>query len=448
MKFRASLSTLGLAIAVAAGCSNPPSQPGSTGGTTGSTGGTTGSTGGTSGSTGGTSGSTGGTTGSTGGSGGDTTPTGGTGGTTPTGGSGGTTTPTGGTGGTAAGGTGGTAAGGTTGGGAETEVACPSGVVGHCSSGVTYDTHAGFTLAMVEDFPGNLDLDTDPIWTWSDGGPHPDGQTRFDKGSITFANGRMIITATSPAGGVAAGTSYAESDKCKTTTSLGKLPVLSGEFRTKYNNYRYGRYEAKLKAPVENTGKNADGNFLATLFAFRTPKWNYWNEIDIELEANIKGSVAYNTVNPANTGNTAYPNSGHAAGSVPMGNGFNIQTDHVYAFEWTNNNIVWYVDGKMIKDCAGGTCKGDGNASIPNKSAKIMLNLWVFNSAAAFGNPANNTYPFHSEYDYFHFYKWDNETTYPYSDVSKIPQDDLAFSQNNPSETTYPQKTFTTTCPQ
>jgi beta-glucanase (GH16 family) len=300
---------------------------------------------------------------------------------------------------------------------------------------------------MVEDFPGNLDLDTDPIWTWSDGGPHPDGQTRFNKESITFANGRMLITATSPAAGAPGGISYAESDVCKTTTTLGKLPVIAGEFRTKYNNYRYGRYEVKLKTPTENVGKTGDGNFLATLFAFRTPKWDFWNEIDIELEANIKGSVAYNVVNPATTGHNSYP--GGAAGNMPMGGGFTIQQDHVYAFEWTNNNIVWYVDGVKIKDCAGGTCSASGgSAPVPTKSAKIMLNLWVFHDGSAFGNPLNNTYPFHSEYDYFHFYKWDQETTYPVADGTTLPNDDLAFSQNNGSETTYPQKTYAGKCPQ
>src|SRR5919109_788665 len=45
---------------------------------------------------------------------------------------------------------------------------CPAGVRGHCSS-ATYPTHPGFTLALVEDFDQPLDLDNDPIWTYSDG---------------------------------------------------------------------------------------------------------------------------------------------------------------------------------------------------------------------------------------------------------------------------------------
>ena len=329
-------------------------------------------------------------------------------------------------------------------------VGCPDGVKGHCNADTgAKDKYPGFTLALAEEFDQPIDLDADPIWTWSDGGPKPDSQVHFQKEAITFQGGRMIITASQPAGGVAPSTSYAENDLCQRTTNLGKLPVASGEFRTKYNNYRYGRYEVQLKAPVENGGNGGDGNFLATLFAFRTPKWNFWNEIDIELEANIKGSVAYNTVNPPTTGNTAYPGAGHTAGNVAMGAGFNVQQDHVYAFEWTMGNIAWYVDGKKINECTGGTCtKGDGVTPVPTKSAKIMLNLWVFRSAEAFGNPANNKYPFHSEYEYFRFYKWNNEATYPYDDPTKLPDDDLAFSQNNAAETTYPQKTYGAKCPQ
>jgi hypothetical protein len=68
-----------------------------------------------------------------------------------------------------------------------------------------------------------------------------------------------------------------------------------------------------------------------------------------------------------------------------------------------------------------------------------MMNLWVFASAAAFGNPANNTYPFTSEYDWFRFYKSDAETMYPVADPKTgLPAGDVDFSRNNSAETTYP----------
>ncbi len=212
----------------------------------------------------------------------------------------------------------------------------------------------------------------------------------------------------------------------------GGRSVLSGEFRTKYNNYRYGRYEVKFAAPVENMGKTGDGNFLSTMFTFRTPKWSKWRELDIELEANIKGRVAYNMVDA--DGAQGYPggDSGNQPPTLPMGvTSFNIQTMHTYMIEWLPTKVTWYVDGQVLRT-NNGTLPG-----VPTLSAKIMMNLWVFGSASAFGNPANNTYPFHSTYDYFRFYKSAMETTYP-MDPKMLPAADTAFSQNNSNETTYP----------
>ncbi len=76
--------------------------------------------------------------------------------------------------------------------------ACPAGVKGHCNADTGLPTkYAGYTLALAEEFDTPLDLDSDPIWTWSDGG-RPEGQTRFAKSQITFAGGQMIITALGP----------------------------------------------------------------------------------------------------------------------------------------------------------------------------------------------------------------------------------------------------------
>ena len=71
-------------------------------------------------------------------------------------------------------------------------------VDGHCSSGVTYPTYTGFDLALVEDFPVAVDLNADPVFTWSRDGIPNDSQTNFAEGNITFANGRMIPTAQDP----------------------------------------------------------------------------------------------------------------------------------------------------------------------------------------------------------------------------------------------------------
>jgi hypothetical protein len=413
------------------GCSTPPTQGSGTAGSNGQ--GTSGTNGqGTSGTNGqGTSGTNGqGTSGTNGqgtaGTGAGTAGTGGTGGTamvTGTGGTGGAAAGASGTAGTA----GGTGTGGTTGTGGAT--ACPTGVLGHCNAD-TGDPmkYTGFTLALAEEFDAAIDLDTDPIWTWSDGGP-PEGQTRFNKSQISFTGGQMIITALGQT--VPSSVSYAEPDVNSNTGMPGVRTVLSGEFRTKYNNYRYGRYEAKYTAPVENGGTGADGNFLSTMFTFRTPKWHQWRELDLELEANIKTKVAWNMVNADGQDNYPAGNADASNGNGP-GTGFTVQMPHTYLIEWLPTKVTWYVDGTMVNSAANNM----NNDPIPTLSAKIMMNLWVFASAAAFGNPVNNKYPFHSTYDYFRFYKWNNETTYPYADPhTQLPPADAANSQNNSGET-------------
>jgi len=341
------------------------------------------------------------------------------------GGAGGSVNPGGGTGGTVSTG----------------EGPCPAGVLGHCDAGATaasYPTYDGYTLALVEDFPGPIDLDKDPIFTWSDGSP-ADGQTRFRKEQISFANGKMIIKAESPCaaqtvnsacipGGGAK--SYAEPDKGKTTSTLQDMGVWSGEFRTKYNNYRYGRYEAKFKAPTANPDITK-GDFLSTMFIFRSPKWLTWNEIDLELEPNIGAKAAGNVVNA--TDRTTYPSDKNDAWQSALINGFKNTDSHVYAFTWTPTSVNWFVDGNPVQAFGG-----NGNLPIPNVSAKIMMNLWVF-ATNNFGEGSQNQYPMQSEYDYFRFYKWNQETTYPCANPPAcLPAADKSPSaQNNGTEVNY-----------
>lgn len=64
-------------------------------------------------------------------------------------------------------------------------------------------------------------------------------------------------------------------------------------------------------------------------------------------------------------------------------------------FEWLPNKVTWYIDGKVVRTHYG------GRPPIPDKSAKIMMNLWIFGPKANFGGKEiyNNRYPMTSEYD-------------------------------------------------
>jgi hypothetical protein len=328
----------------------------------------------------------------------------------------------------------------------ETPVACPANVLGHCSQGVVYPPHPGFTLALVEDFPEPLDLNTDPIWTWSDGSLE-DTQTEYEEDNISFARGRMLITADQKSGVncmpkttnalcIDGRTSFAEALDPNTTASIGKMGVASGELRTKYNNYRYGYYEVKLTAPIANPGQESvddmSGGFVSAMYAFRTPSNVEWRELNVMLSPDHRDGFAGQVASA--TGAVSFP-GGNVRPFLAKPANFLLYREHVYAFSWMPDKIEWFCDGASVHSFAG-------SAAVPisTLSAKIMLNLWVF-SGNAFGDPANNKFPFDASFDYFHFYKADAETTYPCSPTPTcLPAADKTKSaQNNPKEVNYGQ---------
>ena len=431
MKFALPLVALGLVAAVS--CNNPPPDPDSAGPQGGS------SSAGTSGTTdpgraGGGGSSAAGPGGSSGsGAGGDS---GGAGGTDPAGGAG---NGQGGSGGNADPGSGGAPGSGGQGGAQSQPDAGPGndapampppnnleGVKGHPNPMVDYPKYEGFSLALVEEFDQPLDLDNDPIWTWSDGGLS-EGAVRFVKDGITFRDGKMVLTARQQR--VPRSPSYAEPDPNADVGEVLTKDLSSGELRSKFNNYRYGRYEARMKAPTTN-----GGNFIATLFVFRTPKFYQWREIDIEVIGRDPGGLITNLIygdDRLGWSPDIEDRGDVVPGSPALPAGFNNQTDfHTYAFEWLPNKITWFVDGKEVRVKNQG-----GGRPIPQHSAKIMMNLWIFNGAAFGGDPTRNNYPMASEYEWFRFYKWDQDNQYPCADPPGcLPAEDKRKSKNNPND--------------
>jgi beta-glucanase (GH16 family) len=429
---------------------NNAGSAGSTTGSAGSAGNTSGSGGsggtggsGTSGGAGGATAGSAGTAGTMGGSGGSTT--GGAGGTpgtdgSVTGGAGGSTGgSTGGTSGSAGtgasvdSGTGGTAgardAAGTD---ADALTSC-QGILGHptqpCDSIPTYP---GVKLRLVEDFDSPLDLDTDEIWTYSDGFSDQ-AQARFIKSAITFANGSAQITMNKPAGGAPTGPTYAECTAAAFPAPFNAAaPHTSGELRTKYNNFKYGYYEFRIKPPVNTTG-----NFIAAAFTFRTPKWQDWRELDIELQAANKSKVVpTNVIVGENQGGW----SPGISDALDVMVSFDTQADfHTYGFDWEPNVVNFYIDRATNPNPVRAYATGS-KLPIPNKSAKIMMNFWLFTSSAlGGGDPANNQYPMTMQVDYVRFYKSDQEPFYPCTPTPACLSDathreDLDYSKNNSTD--------------
>eukprot|EP00930_Biecheleria_cincta_P099893 TRINITY_DN914_c0_g1_i8.p1 TRINITY_DN914_c0_g1~~TRINITY_DN914_c0_g1_i8.p1 ORF type:complete len:498 (-),score=78.02 TRINITY_DN914_c0_g1_i8:287-1705(-) len=301
----------------------------------------------------------------------------------------------------------------------------PATIYGHPSTSKTYPKYKGFTLWLVEEFDAPLDLDSDPIWTWGDGGLK-EGQVRFVKEQITFGDGKMKILMKKNEGKQQP-CSHAQSEIVKPKV------LVSGELRTRYNMFRYGRYEVSMKAPcVQPHDTKINGNFVATVFIFRDASFHHWREIDVEVTGRRPGAISTNVLNANHAARwhrymeeTDYPTTYDHV---------NARADfHTYAFEWLPDVIRWYVDGKMIRE------KRDSKVKVPELSAKIMMNLWVYrHTKFPFGGfeLKNDKFPMVSEYDWFRFYKWDGDTDYPPAGMkaSALHGDDLYLTSNNPCD--------------
>lgn len=298
---------------------------------------------------------------------------------------------------------------------------------GHPDTSVTYPKHEGFTLWLVEEFAEALDLDSDPIWTWSDGGLG-EGLVRFQKEGISFGDGKMRLTVDDAA---TAGTSPQSCSHAEYSTVFNK-PLVSGEMRTRNNLFRYGRYEARFRAPsVKPNDTVTNGNYIATLFVFRTPKFQNWREIDIEVTGNGPNTVTTNLI----TANDTFQWNAEIQEVNPFEfEGVDTRSDfHDFAFEWLPDRITWYLDGEVVRERKS----DDGGLPIPEMSTKIMMNLWIFNGGAFGGTEgANNEYPLTSEYEWVRFYKWDGDDTYPCATMNAgcLSVEDLDFSSNNPCD--------------
>jgi len=297
------------------------------------------------------------------------------------------------------------------------------GIYGHPDPNTDYPEYTGFTPYLIEEFNEPIDLDTDPFWTYGDGALY-EGMNRMVKENVNFTGGNLELSLTEQQ--QLGGYSWSAADNVATKS------ISAGELRSMYNNFRYGRYEVRMKAPA--TGSN----YIFTMFAYRHPAYLLWREIDVEIQASPQNTFITNLITaPAGTrlwssaiedSTTSYPyGEGNA---IPQG--FNTASDfHVYAFEWLPDSIKWYVDGVLVRTKIDGV--GDNNLPVPKESTKIVMNIWVFTSQAlGGGDPADNVYPITGTYDWFRFYRWDQDTMYPCEDAPAcLPAADLELAKNN-----------------
>lgn len=156
------------------------------------------------------------------------------------------------------------------------------------------------------------------------------------------------------------------------------IPYSGAEFRSK-DFYGYGRYEVCMKA-IKNDG------VVSSFFTYTGPSDNNpWDEIDIEILGKDTTKVQFN-----------YFTDGKGGHEYMHDLGFDSAEDfHVYAFEWYEDKIVWFVDGEEVYTA---------DKKIPVTKSKIMMNAWCGTGVDSWLNAFNDSQlPITAEYKYIAF---------------------------------------------
>lgn len=147
---------------------------------------------------------------------------------------------------------------------------------------------------------------------------------------------------------------------------------VGAEYRTQAK-YSYGFYSVRMKAA------KAPG-VISSFFTYTG--WP-WNEIDIEFLGDDTTRVQFN-----------YFTNGVGNHEYIYHLGFDASEDfHEYAFDWQEDSITWYVDGKPVYRAT---------KNIPSAAGQIMMNIWnVADSNASWAGRFEESYlPVNVQYEW------------------------------------------------
>ena len=148
---------------------------------------------------------------------------------------------------------------------------------------------------------------------------------------------------------------------------------VGAEYRSR-DHFGYGFYSVKMKA----------AKCSGVISSFFTYTGFPWDEIDIEFLGDDTTRVQFN-----------YYTSGIGHHEYIYELGFDASDDfHEYAFDWQEDSITWYVDGKAVYRAT---------KNIPKTPGQIMVNIWnVADESADWAGLFDDTkLPVVAEYQWF-----------------------------------------------
>lgn len=170
--------------------------------------------------------------------------------------------------------------------------------------------------------------------------------------------------------------------------SVAQIVLKGAEYRTK-DSFKYGRFEASIKAP----GKEGMLTSLFTYFdGLPGDTWasSKWNEIDFEIMGRYKNDVQLNTITPGQGNHVRHQYVN-----------FNPSLDyHTYAFEWTKEYVAWFIDGVEVYK------QTEDHIKTLTRAQKLMMNIWspIYTNWAGVWNDA--LLPAFGYYDWAAYYKY------------------------------------------
>ncbi len=188
-------------------------------------------------------------------------------------------------------------------------------------------------------------------------------------------------------------------------------------------SWTYGRIEARIKIP---RGQGIWPAFWMLGSNIGSVGWPQCGEIDIMETIGREPAIVHGTVHgPGYSGELAISGSYTLAGAT-LADDF-----HIYAIEWEENRIRWFIDGQVYFTLTPSSLP-NGSAWVFNQPQFILLNLAVGGNWP--GNPDNSTiFPQRMTVDYVRVYQANSvavntvvtvdptETWLGYMNVSNLP---------------------------
>ncbi|MFT5084725.1 MAG: endo-1,3-1,4-beta-glycanase ExoK [Lentisphaeria bacterium] len=248
-----------------------------------------------------------------------------------------------------------------------------------------------FTLSIDERF----DLYDEYLWHKGDGSVGDESLCRFQPQGVQFHEGKLALLIQKEA--IASGWSN-DHERIKDA-----YDYTCGEYRSN-QAFLYGRVETRIKNPDPTLASG----YISSLFTYRNieSEGYHWREIDIETEGKRPTQFQSNLIFGEGTSYWYKTREWGAFEKLhDTGNTFEWR---VYAFEWTPDKIIWFVDGVVVRTLTQAEAEKTG-AKIPELAMNLMLNFWIPNDIVQDnfgGNKRDNTYPMTVHYDWFRYYNY------------------------------------------